>query len=112
MDAEVQHNADEHRYEAVVDGQVVGIADYDDRGDALVFSHTVIDPLKRGKGLGAVLVKGALDDVRRSGRTVVPGVGTSPSSSRRTPTTPTSWRADRRHRRPQCVVAHGPPVST
>lgn len=72
MDVKVQHNPDEKRYEAVVDGKVVGIADYDERGDALVFPHTVIDASMRGKGLGAVLVRGALDDVRPSGRTVVP----------------------------------------
>ena len=37
-----------------------------------MFPHTEIEPALRGRGYGAVLVQGALDDVRRSGRTVVP----------------------------------------
>jgi predicted GNAT family acetyltransferase len=37
-----------------------------------VFPHTVIDPARRGHGLGAELVAGALDDVRARGATVVP----------------------------------------
>jgi predicted GNAT family acetyltransferase len=38
----------------------------------VVFDHTLIDPDRRGEGLGAVLVQGALDDVRTTGRRVVP----------------------------------------
>ena len=34
--------------------------------------HTEISPHMRGKGLGDVLVRGALDDLRAQGRTVVP----------------------------------------
>jgi predicted GNAT family acetyltransferase len=55
----------------VRDGQVVGIADYRQSGAALVFPHTEIDAALRGQGFGAVLVQGALDDVRRQGKTVV-----------------------------------------
>jgi predicted GNAT family acetyltransferase len=51
---------------------VVGIADYRVEGDRILFPHTVIDSSRRGRGLGAVLVKGALDDVRGSGRRIVP----------------------------------------
>ena len=60
------------RYELVEDGSVVGFADYRVQGDKVVFDHTVIDPDRRGHGLGAVLVQGALDDVRPTGRKVVP----------------------------------------
>lgn len=64
---------DRSRYELVIDGDIVGIADYyRDDGDAVVFPHTVIDPGRRGEGLGATLVQAALDDVRRDGRRVVP----------------------------------------
>ena len=60
------------RYELLEDGNVVGFAAYRLQGDLVVFDHTVIDPDRRGNGLGAVLVQGALDDVRPTGRKVVP----------------------------------------
>lgn len=72
MDATVQHNPDRSRYELSVDGEVVGIADYRRQGDVMVFPHTEISAHMRGKGLGAELVRGALDDVRQSGGRVVP----------------------------------------
>jgi uncharacterized protein len=72
MANEVRHNPERSRYELVVHGHVVGIADYVDDGDVVVFPHTVIDADKRGRGLGAELVRGALDDVVAAGRTVVP----------------------------------------
>lgn len=69
---EVQHNEAASRYEILVDGELAGIADYTIRGDAVVFPHTEIDPSRRGEGLGAILVQGALDDVRPTGRKIVP----------------------------------------
>lgn len=69
----VQRIDEASRYELVADdGTVLGFADYHDDGTNLVFPHTVIDPSHRGRGYGAVLVKGALDDVRSMGRQVVP----------------------------------------
>ena len=62
----------ESRYELVEDGVVIGFADYQVRGETVVFPHTVIDPDRRGEGLGAVLVRGALDEVRPTGHKVVP----------------------------------------
>jgi hypothetical protein len=69
---EVRHNEQASRYELHADGELVGIADYTVQGDVLVFPHTEIDPARRGHGLGAVLVQGALDDVRTTGRRIVP----------------------------------------
>jgi predicted GNAT family acetyltransferase len=68
----VQHNPDRSRYELVVNGETVGIADYRQQGGTWVFPHTEIIRTHRGRGLGAELVRGALDDVRRSGGKVVP----------------------------------------
>lgn len=68
----VRNAPERSRYELVDGEDVLGFADYHDRGDALVFPHTVIDPSQRGRGLGALLVRGALDDVRAQGRKVVP----------------------------------------
>jgi uncharacterized protein len=68
----VRRSDDRGRYELVVDGAVVGIADFVVQGDRVVMPHTEIVRELRGQGLGAVLVQGALDDVRATGRTVVP----------------------------------------
>ena len=68
---DVRHDPDRCRYELLVDGKVVGVADYHLAGDRIVFPHTEIDPALRGRGYGAELVKGALDDVRGTGRSVV-----------------------------------------
>ena len=72
MSGEVRHDVDGSRYELVVDGRVTGIAEYREVGEVLVFFHTEVDPDQQGQGLGRALVQGALDDVRRSGRTIVP----------------------------------------
>ena len=67
---EVRHNAPRSRYEITVDGRVVGFAEYRRHGDTVVFPHTEIDPSMRNRGLGAELVRGALDDERARGSTV------------------------------------------
>jgi uncharacterized protein len=72
MGAEVRRVEERSRYELVVDGEVIGFTEYRDDGDALVFPHTLIDLPQRGRGNGEVLVRGALDDVRARGRSVVP----------------------------------------
>lgn len=68
----MRNNTERSRYELVVDDELVGIADYSILGDRVVMPHTEIEHRRRGEGLGAVLVRGALEDLRSSGRTVVP----------------------------------------
>lgn len=70
--AQVRNNPTASRYELVLDNRVVGIADYRVKGEAVLFPHTEVLPQLQGRGLGAVLVQGALDDVRTTGRSVVP----------------------------------------
>ena len=70
---DVRRDETRSRYELVVEGEVLGVCDYAERGDLLLFPHTEIDYEHRGKGLGEVLVRGALDDVRARGQKVVPG---------------------------------------
>lgn len=72
MAQQVQNNSERSRYELVIDGDLAGIADYSIVGDRVVMPHTEIEQRRRGQGLGAILVKHALDDLRSSGRTVVP----------------------------------------
>lgn len=70
---EVRHEAEEGRYELWEDGSLIGVADYlPGEAGVLVFPHTQIAPDRRGEGLGGVLVRGALEDVRRRGFRVVP----------------------------------------
>jgi predicted GNAT family acetyltransferase len=63
---------DRSRYEAVVDGEVVAFADYEAREDVVVLPHTVTKPALRGRGFAGHVVRFALDDIRASGRRVVP----------------------------------------
>jgi len=71
LGADVRNNVPRSRYEITVDGRVVGVAEYTRHGDTVVFPHTEIDPSMRNRGLGAELVRDALDDVRASGYTAV-----------------------------------------
>lgn len=72
MATQVRRNEERSRYELFDGDDLVGIADYHVAGDKVVMPHTVIEPSRRGRGLGDILVQGALDDVRGTGRTVVP----------------------------------------
>jgi predicted GNAT family acetyltransferase len=72
MQREVRRNEQRGRYELTIDGRLVGIADFVADGSTVVLPHTEIDPAQRGHGLGAILVKGALDDIRARGGTVIP----------------------------------------
>lgn len=72
MTIEVQRNDDRSRYELLVDDEVAGVADFRVDGDVVVLPHTEVHPSLRGRGLGAQLVRAALDDVRGSGRLVAP----------------------------------------
>ena len=72
MQIEVRDNPDASRYELTVDDELVGIAEYYLAGRLLVFPRTEIARARRGHGLGAVLVRAALDGARASGHLVVP----------------------------------------
>jgi predicted GNAT family acetyltransferase len=67
---EVADAPDHHRYEARVDGELAGVAEYRDRRDQRVFLHTEVT--LEGRGVGGALARGALDDVRARGMRAVP----------------------------------------
>jgi hypothetical protein len=67
---EVRNNQDSRSYDAVLDGRVVGMIVYERAASRLMIRHTIIDPAFRGRGIGATLVRLALDDVRASGLTL------------------------------------------
>ena len=67
----VRHNEMAHRYELdTPHGRA--IAAYRDQGDSRIFTHTEVPPQDEGNGLGAQLVREALDDTRAHGLKIVP----------------------------------------
>lgn len=74
-DLEVSHDEDSNRYILRRGADAVGTLAYrptsgSDGGTVNVYS-TNISPAVRGQGLGEVLVRGALDDLRERGTSVV-----------------------------------------
>ncbi len=68
----VDDNPDLSRYELRVDGDLVGWADYRPAGDSVIVAHTEVVDGHEGEGLGSALVRGSLDAIRASGKTVMP----------------------------------------
>ncbi len=64
---EVENNTELSRYEAHIDGQLAGFAEYHLRSSSIVFTHTVVDDRFEGKGVGSALVRSSLDAIRSSG---------------------------------------------
>ena len=67
----VTHHAAAHRYEAVVDGHR-SICEYELTDGKMIFTHTIVPPELRGRGIAEKLVRTALADARVAGRKVVP----------------------------------------
>ncbi|MCG2621880.1 N-acetyltransferase [Arthrobacter sp. I2-34] len=68
---EVVHNPQRHRYE-LHDGGVIGFTKYRLGEGKVIFIHTEVDDAYSGQGLASKLARYALDDVRASGRRIVP----------------------------------------
>jgi len=68
----VSDNPDSDRYEAMLDGEVVGFASYQLAKGMVVFTHTEVEERCEGLGVGGALVRAALDDVRTKGLRVLP----------------------------------------
>ncbi len=66
----VQNNTESRSYDAIVDDKVVGMIVYEQRGDRIMFHHTIVEPDFRRRGIATTLVRGALDDVRAHGQTL------------------------------------------
>jgi len=73
MPDELVNNAEQHRYELRIDGEVAGVVEYRFAGEGrIVLTHTEVDERYEGHGLGSRLARGALDDARAHGWQVVP----------------------------------------
>lgn len=68
---EILHNVAAHRYEVTVEGHL-SVCEYQPEGGRLIFTHTLVPPELRGRGIAEKLVRAALADVRAAGRKVTP----------------------------------------
>lgn len=66
-DVTVRDNPDESRFEASVDGELAGFSAYEVSDGVITFTHTEVDDAYEGRGVGSLLVRGALDAVRADG---------------------------------------------
>lgn len=69
--AEVTRNDARNRYELAVSDQLA-ISEYNRLANAVMFTHTEVPEALEGQGVGTVLARGALDDVRAQGLQVIP----------------------------------------
>nr|WP_193611755.1 GNAT family N-acetyltransferase [Nocardioides lijunqiniae] len=61
----VTNNTARHRYEAVAQSpDLAGFVDYQETSELVVLTHTEVTPAYTGQGIGSVLARAALDDVR------------------------------------------------
>ncbi|MEU0632114.1 GNAT family N-acetyltransferase [Streptomyces sp. NPDC005989] len=73
MTIEITDSPDTHRYEARVDGQLAGFAEYlrTNESGLVVFTHTEVDPEFNGQGVGSALARTGLDAARADGLRVL-----------------------------------------
>ncbi|HUP82641.1 MAG TPA: GNAT family N-acetyltransferase [Candidatus Limnocylindria bacterium] len=69
---EIANNAAEKRWEARLDGELAGYAEYRASPRRVVFTHTVVEPRFEGRGIGSGLAKTALDAAVAAGQRIVP----------------------------------------
>jgi uncharacterized protein len=63
--------AEPDQYSIEVEGKKVGKAEFLDRGDDRVFTHTEVDKDYEGRGLATILIGQALKETRESGLRIV-----------------------------------------
>jgi predicted GNAT family acetyltransferase len=68
----IVRNEDEHRYEAWSGDALAGVAEYRERGDRTIFTHTEVDADFEGHGVAKALAATALEETVKRGRLIVP----------------------------------------
>lgn len=69
----ITHNLENERYEARIDGELVGFAAYRASPRQVIFTHTEVFPDWQGQGVASALARAALEDIQSDGqRRVVP----------------------------------------
>jgi uncharacterized protein len=69
---EVTDAPEAKRFEARVDGKLAGFIQYEMRPDVVVLVHTEVLEEFEGKGVGSVLVRRVLDDIRARDGKIIP----------------------------------------
>jgi predicted GNAT family acetyltransferase len=73
IEVEVRDNPEAGRVEALLDGDVVGFAQYKVRSEKVrSFVHTEVDDRMEGQGVGGQLVRGVMQVARDQGFTILP----------------------------------------
>jgi hypothetical protein len=72
METVVRDNPEQRRFELLADGEPAGLAAYRVRDGITVITHSEVDPKFRGRGLGKVLAKLTLDQLREQRARVIP----------------------------------------
>jgi len=72
MGVEIVHNPELSRYEARLDGEVVGLAEYRLDGSRITLTHTEVNPEHEGQGIASQLAERALTDVKERGLELIP----------------------------------------
>lgn len=75
------------RFELLLDGQRVGLADYSVSGDVMTVPHVETAPEHQGKGFAAVLMGGVIESLRTNGQTLRPVCSYAAAYVRRHPET-------------------------
>ncbi|MCG5433059.1 N-acetyltransferase [Mycobacterium sp. MYCO198283] len=60
------------RFTIAVEGKTVGLAEYADRDQQRIFTHTKVDEEYEGRGLATILIGEALEATRDAGMRIVP----------------------------------------
>lgn len=63
--------AESDHYTISVEGKAVGKAEFSDRGDRRIFTHTEVDDAYEGRGLATILIGEALQKTRDDGLRIV-----------------------------------------
>lgn len=86
----ITHNESANRFETTIDSHT-GYISYQDRGNELVYDHTVVPQQLGGRGLGSALVKHALDFARQQEKKWFLSVPLYPLTSAKTLSTKTYY---------------------
>lgn len=68
----IQNQPEKQRYEAVLNGQVVGFAEYRPLKEAVMFTHTEVNQNMEGQGVASALIRQALEQTRTDHKWVIP----------------------------------------
>lgn len=69
---DIVNNETALRWEARLDGELAGYAEYRTKRDRVVFTHTVVEQRFEGRGIASGLARAALDAAVAAGLRVVP----------------------------------------